>query len=112
MGTDGTYSLRELLTGSYLEISKVKESKEGSFPSQTNLEGPNYEISIKSAKGLPNVSDYLKHNGLIKIGGAKSSQSSREDEIDAAEQITTVSDSLKYREQSPYRVNEVKKSEA
>ena len=31
------------------------------------------EITIKSAKGLPNIDDYLRNKGLIKIGGPKNS---------------------------------------
>jgi len=39
-----------------------------------------HEITIKSAKGLPNIEDYLKDKGLIKIGGPKALN---EGEIDA-----------------------------
>lgn len=42
------------------------------------------EITIKSAKGLPNISEYLKDNGLIKIGGPRFIP---EGEIDAGERI-------------------------
>jgi len=31
-------------------------------------------VTIKSAKGLPNVDDYLKHLGLVKIGGPKNTK--------------------------------------
>ncbi len=43
-----------------------------------------HEITIKSAKGLPNIEDYLKDKGLIKIGGPKALN---EGEIDAGSQI-------------------------
>ena len=40
------------------------------------------EITIKSAKGLQNPEDFVKHNGLIKIGGPKSGAILRPGELD------------------------------
>ncbi len=88
-----------------MEIAKFRGSGV-SIHSPNNIDDElKYEITIKSAKGLPNVSDYLKHNGLVKIGGPKTMG---EDEIDAGEEIVTLADKLRYREANPYRTNEVK----
>jgi len=58
-----------------------------------------YELTIKSAKGLPTVGEYLKHLGLVKIGGV------RDGEIDAGEEVGRDGQGLVYRERNPYRVN-------
>jgi hypothetical protein len=53
--------------------------------SEAKIEDPNIdpvEITIKSAKGLTNISEYLKNKGLIKIGGPKATS---EGEIDACQ---------------------------
>lgn len=43
------------------------------------------EITIKSAKGMNNPADFIKHNGLVKIGGPKKTTYIK-GEIDVEEQ--------------------------
>jgi hypothetical protein len=54
-----------------------------------------YEITIKSAKGLTNLPEYLKNKGLIKIGGPRIMS---EGEIDAHEKIVIDRAKLRMRE--------------
>jgi hypothetical protein len=65
LGTDGTYSLRQLLNNKYLKVATFNH------PNMAGDGIDSVEITIKSAKGLPNISDYLRNKGLIKIGGPK-----------------------------------------
>lgn len=44
------------------------------------------EITIKSAKGMTNLADFIKHNGLVKISGPKRAAYLRSGEIDVLEE--------------------------
>lgn len=79
LGTEGTYSLRQLLNNLYLEVAAMN-----TLPTIEDEEINPYEVTIKSAKGLSNISEYLKDKGLIKIGGPKVMN---EGEIDAHEEV-------------------------
>ena len=90
LGTDGTYSLRDVLSGEYLEIYKLQQFEMGNAIQHTNYaQIDSKEISIKSAKGgLTLPTEYMKDKGLIKICGPKA-LSKFEGELDAGEEIVT-----------------------
>ena len=106
LGTEGTYSLRQLLSAEYLEVALM-------IPAPTMGEdapvADSVEITIKSAKGLTNIAEYLKDKGLIKIGGPKAMS---DGEIDAHEKIIFEKKNLRLREEYPFDQNTIKFSEA
>lgn len=102
-GTEGTYTLRQLLDNSYLEVSQIQA--EGVL-GEDNIDP--YELTIKSAKGLPNISEYMRHMGLIKIGGPKATA---DIEIDEGQLVEQDLDSLTLRNSHPFRITRVKVSD-
>lgn len=73
IGTEGTYTLRDLLSGEYLKVFPFQKLGKKDLSSNVfqNIKFEDDEITIKSAKGMTNPADYIKHNGLVKISGPK-----------------------------------------
>lgn len=65
-------------------------------------------MTIKSAKGLPNISEYMRNMGLIKIGGPKILG---DVEIDEGLIVEQDKESLTLRNSHPFRITKVKLSD-
>ena len=67
------------------------------------------EITIKSAKGMTNLADFIKHNGLVKISGPKKAEIAvRPGELDVkSKPIEFGPESLRFREAHPYSLYDV-----
>lgn len=87
LGVEGTYTLRDLLSGEYLKVFPFQKLGKNNLSHNTfqNVKLDDEEITIKSAKGMTNPADYIKHNGLVKISGPKKAALVKNGEIDVIE---------------------------
>lgn len=103
LGTDGTYTLRQLLDNRYLQVADLNHQ---GMLGEESMDAK--ELTIKSAKGLPNISEYLRNMGLIKIGGPKAMN---DVEIDEGQLVEQDKEALKVRNSHPFRINQIKLSD-